>query len=161
MEKNGSMQLIWHNQNQNQSCHSRHFPKSIKFLLSQQFTKLSDFKRGSGEFPSLFISLLLLTVVAVAASNHSMSVFKFFMSSAVQNLSNCTFLAIRLCLKLSWQFQLLQKTLMSRTIYHDVISTDLSAAPGPCWLPAFLARCNISLNYFQRASSQEVIGNWL
>lgn len=44
-------------------------------------------KIESGEFPSFFISLLSLTVVAVAASNYSMSVFKFFMSSAVQNLS--------------------------------------------------------------------------
>lgn len=39
--------------------------KFIKFLLSQQLTKLTDFIRDSGIFLSLFISLL--TAVDVAA----------------------------------------------------------------------------------------------
>lgn len=32
------------------SCHKEQFTKFIKFLLTQQLTKLSDFIRKSGEF---------------------------------------------------------------------------------------------------------------
>ena len=47
-------------------CQKQHFIKCIKCLLHQQLTKLSVFTREPGEFLSLFISLLLLTVADVA-----------------------------------------------------------------------------------------------
>ena len=42
------------------------FTKFIMFLLTRQLTKMSNFIRESGEFLSLFMPLLLLTVVDAA-----------------------------------------------------------------------------------------------
>lgn len=51
--------------------------KFTKFLLSQKCSKLSSFIRKSGEFLPLFIFLLSLTAVSVAALTYSMMVLKF------------------------------------------------------------------------------------
>ena len=47
--------------------HKRCVINFVKCPLTQQLTNLSDFRRESGEFLSLFMCLLLLSAVAVAA----------------------------------------------------------------------------------------------
>lgn len=54
------------------------FRMFIKFLQTQQLTELSDFVMESGEFLSLFISLLLLTVADVADLNCSVLVISLY-----------------------------------------------------------------------------------
>ena len=57
-------------------CQEQSFIKLGKLLLTQQLTKLSDFIRESGGFLPLVFSLLLLTVVDVAALTCSTFVFQ-------------------------------------------------------------------------------------
>lgn len=54
------------------------FRMSTKFLQTQQLTKLSDSVMESGEFLSPSTSLLLLTVVDVAALNYSVLVISLY-----------------------------------------------------------------------------------
>lgn len=55
----------------------RHFKKFIKYRLTQQLTKLSNFIWESGEFLSLVVPLLLLATAAVASLTCSVLVFTF------------------------------------------------------------------------------------
>lgn len=72
-------------------CHWQRFTEFIKFLPAQQLTKLTGFLRGSGDFISLFITLLG-TVVDVAAMTYSIYSLHVMLWIIVNNDQMPTFL---------------------------------------------------------------------
>lgn len=88
--------------------------KFRKFPLTQRLTKLRNFMRESRKLLFLFLSLLLLTVVDVAALTYIRLVFEFAVCSGAK--------PSHIVVNVLGHLDLIQNTGMSCTISCDIIT---------------------------------------